>query len=52
MAKPRALKWLLTVAGLGYTMPPLKFSYRTLGEIDVALTNGPGVMLAGFLPAS
>jgi 1,4-dihydroxy-2-naphthoate polyprenyltransferase len=40
---------LLTVAALGYTVPPLQFSWRGLGELDVGLTHGPGVVLIGYL---
>ena len=39
----------LTIISLGYTLPPLRLSYRTLGEIDVGLTHSIGVMLCGFL---
>jgi len=35
--------------GLGYTLPPLKFSYHGIGEIVVALTFGPYLVLCGYV---
>ena len=35
--------------GLEYTAPPLKFSYRGLGEITVGLTHSPYVILCGYI---
>jgi 1,4-dihydroxy-2-naphthoate polyprenyltransferase len=39
----------LAVLALGYTVPPARFSHRSLGELDVALTHGPGVVLLGHV---
>lgn len=35
--------------GLGYTVPPFKFSYRGLGEVTVAFTHSPYVILCGYI---
>lgn len=40
---------LLFILALGYTVPPLKLSYRGLGEIDVGLTHSLGVILCGYV---
>jgi len=40
---------VLGVLAIGYTLPPLALSHRGLGELDVALTNGLGVLVFGFI---
>jgi 1,4-dihydroxy-2-naphthoate octaprenyltransferase len=40
---------VLYVLALGYTAPPLRLSYRGLGEIDVGLTHSFFVVLCGYL---
>jgi 1,4-dihydroxy-2-naphthoate octaprenyltransferase len=37
------------VLALGYTVPPLKLCWRSLGEVDVALTHSFGALLLGTL---
>lgn len=37
------------VLGVGYTVPPLKFCYRGLGEIIVSTTHSPVVIMCGFV---
>lgn len=39
----------LTVLAIGYTVPPLRLVYRALGEVDVAFTHGPGVLVFGWM---
>lgn len=39
----------LAVLAVGYTLPPLRLSYRTLGEVDVAATHSLGVLMVGYV---
>lgn len=39
----------LAIVAVGYTLPPLGLCYRTLGELDVAYTHGPAVLVCGWL---
>lgn len=50
-ANPTGLSLVLGTFALlatGYTLPPVKLSWRTLGELDVAITHGLLAALAGF----
>jgi putative NADPH-quinone reductase/1,4-dihydroxy-2-naphthoate octaprenyltransferase len=40
---------MLFVLALGYTVPPLKLSYRGLGELTVGLTHSFAVIICGYL---
>lgn len=44
-----ALVFIGIFFGWGYTAPPLKFSYRGLGEFVNSLMHGPAVVRAGFV---
>lgn len=41
--------FVLAFLAIGYTVPPLKFSHRGLGELDVGLTHSVGVILCGYV---
>ena len=40
---------ILFVLGLGYTAPPLKLSWRGLGELNVGFTHSLAVILCGYV---
>jgi 1,4-dihydroxy-2-naphthoate octaprenyltransferase len=43
------LSTILIVLAFGYTVPPLKLSYQSLGEVTVGLTHSLMVILCGFI---
>ena len=47
--RDRRLYVLFAVLALVYTVPPLKFSHRGFGELDVALTHSAGAIMAGYV---
>ena len=44
-----ALYAVFALLAMAYTVPPLKFSHRGLGELDVALTHSAGAIMAGYV---
>ncbi len=49
LAIPGAAGALIALLAMGYTVPPLKFSHRGLGELNVALTHSAGAIMAGYV---
>jgi len=47
-AWPFVMAIMGVLAALCYTMPPMKFAYRGLGELLVAMSFGPGIMLGTY----
>ncbi len=44
-----ALYAIFALLAMAYTVPPLKFSHRGLGELNVALTHSVGAIMAGYV---
>ena len=44
-----ALYAMFALLAMAYTVPPLKFSHRGLGEINVAITHSAGAIMAGYV---
>ena len=44
-----ALYTVFALLAMAYTVPPLKFSHRGLGEINVAITHSAGAIMAGYV---
>ena len=44
-----ALYAIFALLAMAYTVPPLKFSHRGFGELNVALTHSAGAIMAGYV---